>query len=356
MKESTIEDSHPHGRGLSHPPLPVHRYTSDGTTWLADSGTLLPSVVVGDGTEGYPVDYLNTTERLLFIADPAGDLPNKFEAFSPTLFRPRGSCITDFPRAGEYRIAVWSDDTLLGQKRFSVGLGLAERDVFSPRSLVFFDYTLMRIHQWNGWSAGVLLLPIILAVVLLVAALKLISIKAPKHFGTTSGWPTPFRLMVSLGGTIILGHVIINIAILLWAVGNSHAGNEYMFALITSIILPVLNGLATLLLGLRLGNPCCCCCCPGPIAARAHPGHRLFLVVPGLLHIMLHAGYIVGPALLLVAAILPPSLANVGLAADSVPHMLSASKVGHDQAKKAATQTSAVSVAPTPATPAFTSV
>ena len=32
------------------------------------------------------------------------------------------------------------------------------------------------------------------------------------------------------------------------------------------------------------------------------------------------------------------SLANVGLAADSVPHMLSASKVGHDQAKKAATQ------------------
>ena len=128
----------PHGRALSHPPLAVHRMTSDDTTWLAASDTLLPSAIVGMSNETLPAgtpDYHDAANRLIFIADPDGDLPNKFEPFSPTLFRPRGSCITDFPRAGEYRIAVWSDDTLTSTRRFSVGLGMAERDVFSPRNV-----------------------------------------------------------------------------------------------------------------------------------------------------------------------------------------------------------------------------
>lgn len=338
-----------HGRALAHPRLPVHRFTSDNTTWLADSATLLPSTVVGDGTEGYPVDYMDTSNRLIFIADPDGDLPNKFEPFSPTLFRPRGSCIAPFPRAGEYRIAVWSDDAQTTPKRFSVGLGLAERDVFSPKNLMLFDFTLMRIHSWNGFHPIVLLLPIVLSLVLLTAALLIIKYRAPDHFGTTTGLPTPFRAMACTGGAILLGHSVMNMAILGWATSNSNASGEYMFALVTGIVLPVLNGAATLMIGLRVGNPCCCCCCPGPITPSAHFGHRLFLLVPGVLHVMLHAGYLVAPILLLIAAALPPSIANAGLTSNAVPEMHSSTK-----GKVEGGVSMTTSVAATPTTPTFT--
>ena len=132
----------PSRRSLLHPPLAVHRKTADGTSWLAASDEYLPEQVVGPvGEEGVPVDYHDTSDRLIFIADPGADLPNKFEPFSPTLFRPRGSCITDLPKAGEYRIAVWGGDGLTETRRFSLGLGLTERDVFSAKNLLLFDYT-----------------------------------------------------------------------------------------------------------------------------------------------------------------------------------------------------------------------
>ena len=62
-------DTHSHGRALAHPRLPVHRHTSDDTTWLAPSDALLPVEVEGPPEEVMPVDYHNTAERLIFIAD-----------------------------------------------------------------------------------------------------------------------------------------------------------------------------------------------------------------------------------------------------------------------------------------------
>ena len=94
----------------------------------------LPASVVGLHDTSTPhthpgFDYHKPAETLVFIASPSTDLPNKFEAFSPTLFKPRGSCITDFPRGGEYRIAVWGKPDQRSPKKFSFGIGLAERDV-----------------------------------------------------------------------------------------------------------------------------------------------------------------------------------------------------------------------------------
>lgn len=306
-----------HGRALVHPKLPVHRKTSDGTTWLAASDTSLPVEVVGNGTEDLPVDYNNTAERLIFIADPGADLPIKFEPFSPTLFRPRGSCIVDFPRSGEYRIAVWGDETMVAERRFSVGLGLKERDVFSPSNLLLFDFTLMRIQAWNGWNPFVLLLPILASLFVLFIGLHQVSKKRPGHFGTTSGWPTPFRTIAAISGTMFLGHMVANVMILVWAVTSADPHGEYMFPLMTGIVLPIINGITTLLIGLRI--PCCCCCCPGAPSAKVSCGQRLAVLPAAILHLMLHAGYIIAPALLLVAAILPSSVADVGIAEDGEP-------------------------------------
>jgi len=227
-----------------------------------------------------------------------------------------------------------------------VGLGLAERDVFAPQNLVLFDFTLLQIQGWNGWSPMVLLLPIILGLLLLLAALHVLSKRQPSRFGTASGWPTPLRLFAALGGTTLLGHAVSNLAILVWAATNADASGEYMFALITQIALPLANGMSALLIGLRVR--CCCCCCPGAPAAKAHCGHRLALLVGGLLHAMLHAGYLVGPILLLIAAFMPPPCAHLGLV-DEAP------SAGADP-KKTMSTTSATDVEFTPPQATFSSM
>lgn len=169
-------------RRLNHPDAldigaSPHRITSEGTTWLADS-TKIPSRVLGNSSDDLPF-YHQPEETLVFIASPTTDLPNKFEAFSPTLFKPRGSCIADFPRGGEYRMAVWGDADQLGPKRFSVGIGLAERDVFAPLNLIKFGYTLHEIQRWNHWNGFVLVLPIIVCVLLALTTLIVIKLCAP---------------------------------------------------------------------------------------------------------------------------------------------------------------------------------
>lgn len=68
---------------------------------------------------------------LIFEASKEMTMPNKFEPFSPTVFRPRASCVAPFPKTGEYTIAIWAADGTKGTNHYSLGLGLKERDVFA---------------------------------------------------------------------------------------------------------------------------------------------------------------------------------------------------------------------------------
>lgn len=297
------------------PPTGPDRITSAGTTWIMDSSHL-PESVVGPHaatphSHGGGFDYHLPEETLVFIASPSTDLPNKFESFSPTLFKPRGSCITDFPRGGEYRIAVWGAPDQVGAKKFSVGLGLAERDVFAPMNLIKFDYILWDVQTWNGWSGFVLLLPMIVLVLAAGLVLALLKKHRPAHYGTESGMATPFRAMVLLCSAILLGHLLMNIAILVWAASNAHVeqARELMFPVMMTIALPLVSSSFTLAIGLNL--PACCCC--GQRTAAASPCYRVTVGLFGFLHLFIHCGYIVGPVLLLLTSVLPPSMANRGL-------------------------------------------
>jgi hypothetical protein len=289
--------------------IPPHRVTAQGTTWISTSK--VPERVVGEHAttphthEGF--DYHKEAESLTFIASPHTDLPNKFEVFSPTLFKPRGSCIANFPRGGEYRIAVWGEEGQDRARRFSVGLGLAERDVYAVGNLVTYDYILYGIQIWNGWNGFVLILPIFVLGGI-VAPLTLIGLRigAPEYYGTYTGWATPYRGIVLVVSGIILGHMIINSAILDWAVSNSPEQKPYTFALFAGIITPLFTGLITLAIGLNIRAFF------GPSSSVAGIGVRITTFLIGILHLFLHCGYIVGPVLLLVASLLPPQIADFG--------------------------------------------
>jgi len=284
------------------------RITSDGTTWLANPSGIPERVIGLAGSTLFP--YHDPSSTLVFVASPATDKPNKYEPFSPTLFKPRGSCITDFPRGGEYRMAVWGDASQVGTKKFSVGLGLAERDVFAPINLIRLDYTLWEVQTWNGWNGFVLVLPLVLFALLALLLLAIIAKCKPAWYGTASGFATPFRAMVLVSAGILLGQLVMNIAIIAWATGNAKVEEtrELVFPIVTKVVIPFVTGTFTLLIGLAI--PVCCCC--QPKSARAGIPYRITVGLIGLLHLFVACGYILAPAMLMLAAILPPRTANHG--------------------------------------------
>jgi len=315
-------DHHDHHAPAEKTSTAATRKTSEGTTVIMDSSAI-PERVLGkdDGHDhchaGEFCGYHKPEDTLVFVASPDTDLPNKFEPFSPTLFKPRGSCIADFPRGGEYRIAVWGDKDQASPKKFSVGLGLAERDVFAPQNLMTFDYILYDIQVWNGWNGFVLILPQLLFAIASLGLAALIKAKRPKHYGTSTGYPPPFKLIALFCGAILLGHLIMNISIFAWAASNAQVAGgtrELMFPLGMGIISPLLGSFFTTLIG--LGAPVCNCCCASKRSATTHWSHRVTCFGFGLLHMFIHAGYLVVPALLIIASILPPSLADKDVVAN----------------------------------------
>jgi len=103
---------------------------------------------------------------IVFKASPEIDLPPKYEMFAPTVKQLRGSCVTDFPRTGEYYFAVWAEDGTKGVHHYSMGLGLAERDVMKVSTTIFADYMMVKVYMWNHWSVMGIIWPVILATVL----------------------------------------------------------------------------------------------------------------------------------------------------------------------------------------------
>jgi hypothetical protein len=318
-------DDHDHGSHSDSPSSPSPsaitptRITSAGTTWVGDSSAI-PERVIGadDGHdhchEGEFCGYHKPDETLVLIASPATDLPNKFEPFSPTLFKPRGSCIADFPRGGEYRMAVWGELDQAAPQKFSVGLGLAERDVFAPVNLMTFDYILYDMQVWNGWNGFVLILPQLVFALASIGLAVALKAKKPAHYGTESGYPTPFRFLVLFSGAILVGHLIMNLAIFAWAASNAHvSARELGFPLGMGIFAPLLSSIFTILIG--LGAPVCGCCCAGAREAEVHWGHRLTCFFFGVFHMFIHAGYLIAPPLLIIASLLPSSIANKGVGA-----------------------------------------
>ena len=93
---------------------------------------------------------------------------------------------------------------------------------------------------------------------------------------------------------------------------NAHAETrELIFPLILGLIMPLLSGTFTLLIG--AAAPLCGCCCASARNANAHWSHRIVVGLFGVLHLFLHCGYLVAPSLLMLAAILPPAIANRGI-------------------------------------------
>ena len=164
---------------------------------------------------------------LALRASPASAEPDVFEPYTPTVFRPRGGCVAEFPSRGRYYLAVWSDNQASTPRRVALGVGLAERSVFQPLALILGGFTTISILSWGYWSwVSLFLWPVF------VAALV-------RSVARSVGW-TPARPSLQFA---VLGQVVwatIGLAVFMWSVQVADQGTDaWLLPLTLRVILPL---------------------------------------------------------------------------------------------------------------------
>jgi hypothetical protein len=215
-----------------------------------------------------------------------------------------------FPRSGEYHVAIWAASDTKGKKSYSLGLGGVERDVRLFKNRITADYMLYDLFRWAHWSPAALLLPIILPVIAVWILFAVIILKRPKEES-----PSVFKMVSTTGATMVLGHVLFNIINLSWCVSvGKPSGREASLAVIMGILIPFTLDVAAIVVVFKC-KPTdeatrAKCCCKEAKTCR-DISRRVTVLLVGVWHLFIwHAGYIIAPCILIIAAILPPKIAD----------------------------------------------
>ena len=216
----------------------------------------------------------------------------------PTVFQPRGSCISDYPRTGEFTMAIWGAPGTKGTYKYLLGLGRKETDTMKMSTTILNDYIMMPMYQWNYWNPFVVILPILIA----FFTTQYFLVKMTQNQEKES--PTLFQWLAMSGGSILIGHVIFNIINFIWCLSLTSPGGDVAIALCLAIFLPGINGVACFMVGHRG------CCCKQNLRCKNICG-RVTLALVGMIHMFgWHAGYLFGPISLITAAFLPTKMAD----------------------------------------------
>lgn len=121
-------------------------------------------------------------------------------------------------------------------------------------------------------------------------------------------------MVATTGATFILGHVLWNIINLIWCSSVSEAGGEAGLTIIMSILIPFANATASIITVFKCKPTdeakSLKCCCKEAKTCR-DVCRRVTVGLVGLWHLFIwHSGYIIAPVVLVIAAILPPKVAD----------------------------------------------
>jgi len=212
-----------------------------------------------------------------------------YEPFTPGWFYEVGDLTMSAPEDGIYFIAVFNpahhddvDSHMHQDANYALIVGYLE--AFSPLELILIPYSVQEIYSWEGQNQFIIFLPMILALVVGGASLywRRRQGKNPKGI---SKW------LAAVGGLALLGSALGTIYQMSLALNASELTVEAVITLIVAAISIVL-GLITLRYALRSK--------PALTVPR-----RVGLIVTGVIALFLWSGFYLGPALVIVAALIP---------------------------------------------------
>jgi hypothetical protein len=207
----------------------------------------------------------------------------EYEPFTPGAYWHPAMVDISVPVSGSYYVAVYSEGISVP---FGIAIGYEER--YSVGEWVALPADLLTVYAWDGgwWTAfapGI--------VTLLLGAL-LVAWRAVARWGSTGRTPAPSGWSALAAGLFCLATSATVLVQMLRAASRSGA-DPAMGVTAFFIVLPAVIGGLLLWLGWRATDP------PGVFS-------RVGMFVLGLAALGLLAGYFAGPALAVLAAILPP--------------------------------------------------
>ena len=210
-----------------------------------------------------------------------GQQPDKatYEGFGPGSFYSLGSVEVKAPVTGTYYVAVY--DAANGG---AYGLAIGERETYAPIEYVLIPYNVFQVHLWEGQNPLVVLAPLYLVV---IVGLGILIMRSDLHASLRS----PFTLLGTLAGLIFIGTGAYTLAQMLLAISRSSVESEAIITLVL-VLVPIILGILALRVALR---------------RREHTGigPRAAIAILGIIALFAWTGLYVGPALALLASIMP---------------------------------------------------
>lgn len=203
-----------------------------------------------------------------------------YEGFGPGSFYDLGEVQVTAPTNGTYYVAVYDDAGQGG----NYGLAIGEREMYTPTEYLLIPYSVLMVHLWEGQNPFVVLAPLFLVV---LVGLGILVIRGESHASLRS----PFTLLGTLAGLIFLGTGASNLAQMLLAISRSSLGPDAVITLIF-VLVPIILGILALRVALRRRE-------------RTGVGPRIAIFALGIIALLAWTGLYVGPALALVASVVP---------------------------------------------------
>ena len=204
-----------------------------------------------------------------------------YEPFSPGWFYQLANLTLSAPVTGTYYIAVYDQNNT---GNFGLPVGYIEG--FTIPEILMLPYALQLVFVWEGQSIFVVLLPLILSLVLGGVLLFWQTTKGKGSKDDLSKWIAAF------GGLAFIGYAGIDVYQMLLALSKTGWDPGAIVSILFAI-LPLVLGAIGLRYALRQ-------------KARITIYHRFGLVIIGVVGLMLWTGLYIGPALMILVAILPP--------------------------------------------------
>jgi hypothetical protein len=202
----------------------------------------------------------------------------EYEPFTPTYLYPLVEHDYMAGAAGTYYVAVHEPS-----RAGVFGLAIGYIEGFSPSEWLLIPLNTARIRIWEGQGRLLAFGP---AVLVLVLGLLLI---LSKKFGSPAGRPTARYWLAAIGGLLCLGTT----AVILVQMARAAARGLLVPAMLVSLLLAALPALVGVL-SIRAARK-----------STERRGPRPGLIVLGLAGFVFWAGFLAGPAIVLLAGLLP---------------------------------------------------
>ena len=202
----------------------------------------------------------------------------KYEPFTPTYLYPLAEHDYIAPSEGTYYAAIYEP-----RRAGAFGLAIGYVESFSPTERLLIPLNTARIRLWEGQSRLFAFGPAVL--VLVLGLLVIVS----RKYGAATTRPTARFWLASIGGLLCLGTT----AVVLAQMGRAAAQGLLVPSMFISFLLaaiPALIGFLTIRSERR---------------STAHRGPRFALVFLGLAGFVFWSGFLAGPAMTLLAGLLP---------------------------------------------------